>query len=96
MKNLTRPMLSYYFTIAANEHGVLLDRSPSQIAPARMAVILCNHSDPRVAREWRELTRDLSQVNQGIISLLLEELDTVDRDPGEISQTRTYLSSLLV
>ena len=96
VKNLTRPMLSYYFTIAANEHGVLLDRSPSQIAPARMAVVLCNHLDPRVAREWRELTRDLGQVNQGIVNLLLEELDTVDRVPTEINQTRTYLSSLLI
>jgi uncharacterized protein (TIGR00288 family) len=96
VKNLTRPMLSYYFTIAANEHGVLLDRSPSQIAPARMAVILCTHEDVRVARAWRELARDLSQVNKGIINLLIEELDAVERDPAQIDQARVYLLSLLV
>jgi uncharacterized protein (TIGR00288 family) len=96
VKNLTRPMLSYYFTIAANEHGVLLDRSPSQIAPARMAVILCTHEDSRVQRAWRELARDLSQVNRGIINLLIEELDVVERNPAEIDQARVYLSSLLV
>lgn len=96
VKNLTRPMLSYYFTIAANEHGVLLDRSPSQIAPARMAVILCNHKEPSVSREWRDLTWSLSQVNQGIINLMVEELDSVERDPEEIDETRGYLSSLLV
>ena len=96
VKNLTRPMLSYYFTIAANEHGILLDRSPSQIAPARMAVILCTHEDARVARAWRELARDLSQVNKGIINLLIEELDAVERDPAQIDQARVYLLSLLV
>jgi uncharacterized protein (TIGR00288 family) len=97
VKNLTRPMLSYYFTIAANEHGVLLDRSPSQIAPARMAAILCNHPDVRVARTWRDLARDLGQVNKGIISLLIKELDdVVEIEAGQIDQTRVYLSSLLV
>ena len=96
VKNLTRPMLSYYFTIAANEHGVLLERSPSQIAPARMAVVLCNHDDKKVSELWCELVRDLGRVNQGIINLLIDELDLVDEDPLKIAQTRAYLSSLLV
>jgi hypothetical protein len=96
IKNLTRPMLSYFFTIAANTHGVLLDRSPSQIAPAHMAAILCTHPDSQVAQQWRELTQALSEVNQGIINLLIEELDAIGGESVEINQTRVYLSSLLV
>jgi len=96
VKNLARPMLSYYFTIAVNTHGVLLDRSPSQIAPAHMAVILCNHSDLQVVQLWRELTQSLSEVNQGIINLLIEELDAIGGESTEIYQTKIYLSSLLI
>jgi len=96
VKNLMRPMLSYYFTIAANEHGVLLERSPSQIAPAHIAVILSNHSDSRVAQKWRELAQLLSQVNQGIINLLIEELDSIGGEAAQTNQTRVYLSSLLI
>jgi len=96
VKNLTRPMLSYYFTIAANTHGVLLDRSPSQIAPAHMAVILCNHADLQVVQQWRELTQSLSEVNQGIVNLLIEEMDAIGGESAEIYQAKVYLSSLMI
>ena len=91
-----RPMLSYYFTIAANEHGVLLERSPSQIAPAHIAITLSNHPAPLVAQKWRELAQSLSQVNQGIINLLIEELDAIGGESLQAKQTKMYLSSLLV
>lgn len=96
VKNLMRPMLSYYFTIAANEHGVLLERSPSQIAPAHIAIILSNHTDLRVVQKWRELAQALSQVNPGIVNLLIEELGAISGESAQTNQTRMYLSSLLV
>ncbi len=96
VKNLVRPMLSYYFTIAANEHGVLLERSPSQIAPAHIAIILSNHPDVQVVQKWRELAQALSQVNPGIINLLIEELGAIPGESAQANQTRMYLSSLLV
>ena len=96
VKNLMRPMLSYYFTIAANKYGVLLERSPSQIAPAHIAIILSNHPDFQVVQAWRELTQSLSEVNQGIINLLIEELDAIGGESAQTNQTRMYLSSLLI
>jgi hypothetical protein len=95
--NLLRPMLSYYQTIAANENRERLAVSPGQTQPARIAVVLNTHKNPKVQERWLELARRLAQVNPAALWTVvqaLELMDTTEMTPG-VQETRTTLADLL-
>jgi len=75
---LVQPMLSFYFTVAANESGQMLDVQPGRTHPARMTIILHDHPDPGVRERWLQLARDLARVNQTVLRTVIQRLEAME------------------
>ena len=91
------PMLSFYFTTAANEHGEILDYSPGQTHPARMAAALCAHPNPSVRDSWTALVEDLAAVNSTLLRTIIQRLETVEtlRETPGAGEARDIMAGLL-
>lgn len=74
---LVLPMLSFYFTIAANQEQVMLDVSPGHKHPAHIAAAVLNSPNPQVQDRARELARKLAEINPALLRKIIERLDTV-------------------
>jgi uncharacterized protein (TIGR00288 family) len=94
---LVLPMISFYLTIAASENGELLEVSPGRTHPARIAVLLNRHRNPRVQERWAELVKRMARVNPTVLRMVvqtLEVLETEEAIPGA-RETRNTLVDLL-
>ncbi len=74
-------VLSFYFTIAAARGKMTYSVAPGQTPPIKMAVWLNSHEVNRVREDWKELVRELAQVNPALVRLLIERLQNIpERD----------------
>ncbi|MGC9357059.1 MAG: NYN domain-containing protein, partial [Anaerolineae bacterium] len=97
VRNLVQPMLSYYFTIAANENHEMLDVSPGRTHPARIAIALQQHSNRKVRQRWADLVTNLVRVNPPLLRLvdqMLETLESSETDPAA-RETHQVLQRLM-
>lgn len=97
VRKLAPPMLSFYFTIASNEHNDMLRVSPGRTHPARLAVVLHNHENPAIRRRWLELVRDLVRINPTLLRGIIHRLaflEEEDQLPGA-HETRQTLVRLI-
>lgn len=94
VRKLVPPMLSFYFTIAPNEHNDLLKVSPGRTHPARLCVLLHNHSNPAVRQRWMELTREIVRINPALLRGLVQRLAFLE-DEGQLTDTRETRETLL-
>jgi uncharacterized protein (TIGR00288 family) len=97
VRKLVPPMLSFYFTIAPNEHNDLLKVSPGRTHPARLAVLLHNHRNSEVRRRWLEMVRELVRINSPLLRGLIQRLAFLEEDdqlPGA-NETRRTLTRLI-
>jgi uncharacterized LabA/DUF88 family protein len=74
---LVLPMLSFYFTIAANQEQVMLDVSPGHKHPAYIEVSILNSVNPRVQEHGKELARKLVEINPALLRKVIERLDAI-------------------
>jgi hypothetical protein len=93
IRKLVPPMLSFYFTIAANENGQMLDVPPGRTHPARITVMLHGHPNPRVRGRWIELADDLARVNPTLLRIVIQRLEAMDK-MEEIHGAREARSTL--
>ena len=89
-------MLSFYFTIAANENGEWLQLSPGRTPPERMAIELYNHPNPRVGERWLKLVEGLMRVNPALLRTVVQRINVLEKEretPGtrETSQALAEL-----
>lgn len=97
VRKLVPPMLSFYFTIAPNEHNETLQVSPARTHPARLAVVLHSHENPVVRRRWLELVQDLVRINPTLLRSVIQRLAFLEEEdhlPGA-RETRETLIRLL-
>jgi len=97
LQKLTRPMLSFYFTVGASEHGELLEVPPGRTHPARVAIAVCNHSNPEVRRRWLELVDNLARLNPTVLQAVVERLEGLEMGseiPGAGATRRAILQVL--
>ena len=97
VRKLVPPMLSFYFTIAPNEHNDLLKVAPGRTHPARLSVLLHNHHNERVRRRWLELAREVVRINPTLLRGIIQRLAFLE-DEDQLSgsrATRQTLTNLL-
>jgi uncharacterized protein (TIGR00288 family) len=97
LQKLTRPMLSFFFTVAANEMGELLEVSPGRTHPARVAISVFNHPNPKVRQRWMALTENLARVNPAVLREVVQRLAALEMEseiPGA-GETRRAIVQIL-
>jgi len=97
VRKLVPPMLSFYFTIAPNEHNDLLKVSPGRTHPARLCVLLHNHRNPQIRRRWLELVREIVAINPTLLRGIIQRLAFLE-DEDQLAGaeiTREMLTKLL-
>ena len=97
LQKLVLPMLSFYFTIAANENGEWLQLSPGRTPPERMAIELYNHPNPRVGERWLKLAEELMRVNPALLRTVIQRINVLEKEretPGT-RETSQALAELL-
>ncbi|MBX2999766.1 MAG: NYN domain-containing protein [Caldilineaceae bacterium] len=97
VRKLVPPMLSFYFTIAPNEHNDLLKVSPGRTHPARLAVLLHNHRNPEVRRRWLEMVRELVKINPPLLRGIIQRLAFLEEEDNlaGANTTRRTLTRLI-
>jgi len=97
LQRLVQPLLSFYFTIAANLHGELLEFPPGRTHPARIAIALCMHNHTGVREKWLAQVRELHRVNPALLRMVIQRLELFERTaeiPGT-RETRVTLAELI-
>jgi tetratricopeptide (TPR) repeat protein len=97
IQRLIQPLLSFYFTIAANVHGELLEFPPGRTHPARIAIALNTHNNLAVRKRWLSDVRELSRVNPAPLRMVIQRLDVFEKTaeiPG-VQETRDTLASIV-
>ncbi len=87
IQRLVEPLLSFYFTVAANENNEMLQFSPGRTHPGRIAVALYTHSNPDVREQWLSQVRDLQRVNPAMLRIVKQHLESFERT-AQIPGTR--------
>ncbi len=87
IQRLVEPLLSFYFTVAANENNEMLQFSPGRTHPGRIAVALYVHSNPAVREQWLTQVRDLQRVNPAMLRIVKQHLESFERT-AQIPGTR--------
>ena len=87
VQRLVEPLLSFYFTIAANLHRELLEHPPGRTHPARIAIALHTHANPAVRAQWLAQARALGHTNPGMLRIVIQRLEHLART-AEIPGTR--------
>lgn len=97
VRKLVPPMISFYFTIAPNEHSDLLKVSPGRTHPARLAVILHNHPNPQIRRRWLGMVRDLVRINPPLLRGIVQRLAFLEEEDqlAGARETRRTLTRLI-
>ena len=87
IQRLVEPLLSFYFTVAANENNEMLQFSPGRTHPGRIAVALYTHSNPAVREQWLTQVRELQRVNPAMLRIVKQHLESFERT-AQIPGTR--------
>ena len=75
MRGLLNPMLAYYWANAGRELGINVSSwNLSTATPAQIAVLAANHENIQLQRRWRERTRALAEVNEGVLRRVVEQI----------------------
>ena len=75
MRGLINPMLVYYWANAGRELGVDVSSwNLSAALPAQVAMYAVNHDNSGLVAGWRQRTRDLAEVNPGVLQRVVEQI----------------------
>jgi len=79
VQGLVEPMLSFYFTLAANVNRELLEFPPGRTHPARIVATLAIHPNPKVRSRWFNQARDLQRVNSPLLRIIIQRLEIFEQ-----------------
>jgi hypothetical protein len=75
MRGLINPMLAYYWANAGRELGVDVSSwNLSAALPAQVAMYAVNHENQDLVAGWQQRTRDLAEVNPGVLQRVVEQI----------------------
>ena len=75
MRGLINPMLVYYWANAGRELGVDVSSwNLSSALPAQVAMHAVTHENEELVARWRSRTRDLAEVNPGVLKRVVEQI----------------------
>ena len=77
VNRLASPMLSFYFTIAANQEQTNLNASPGQRPPTQIVSMILDSPNPQVQERGRELAAKLAGVNPALLRNMIQRLEAV-------------------
>ena len=96
---LVLPMLSFYFTIAANQEQVTLEVAPGRKHPAHIVTAVLNSGHPPVQENARALATKLAEINPALLRSVIERLDDIAAKANEPklpeARARQVLSEIL-
>lgn len=96
VRKVVPPMLAFYFTLAANEYNETLPVSPGRTHPARLAVFLHGHSNPKVRIRWLELAQALRTINPPLLRSIIQRLAFLEKEGlAGAKETRETLTRLV-
>jgi len=100
VERLVQPMLSFYFTTAANQEHIMLDASPGRQHPAKIITLIFNHPNPQVQERGLKLARDLAEINPALLRKVIQRLETIttnkngEKPPEEDKAQQTLIGIL--
>jgi len=75
MRGLINPMLAYYWANAGRELGIDVSAwNLSAALPAQVAMYAVNHENQELVEGWRQRTRELAEVNPGVLQRVVEQI----------------------
>ena len=75
MRGLINPMLVYYWANAARSLGIDVSSwNLSSALPAQVAMYAVTHENRELVERWRSRTRDLAEVNPGVLQRVVEQI----------------------
>ena len=80
---LVLPMLSFYFTTAANQEQVFLEVTPGRKHPAYIVTAVLNSGHLPVQQRARELATKLAEINPALLRSVIERLDAITSQANE-------------
>lgn len=96
VRGLINPMLSYYWANAGRELNI--NTAPWNLgaaSPGQIAVAVATYPDPRLHERWRELTRDLAQVNPDLLRRIADQILLNRGDSPEYAQVVEQIQQIL-
>ncbi len=78
VQRLVEPLVSFYFTIAANRHQEMLEHPPGRTHPARIAIALYMHHNLNVRQEWLTLAQEMYATNPAIARMVIQRLEVFE------------------
>ena len=94
VRGLMRPMLSYFFAIAARRFEPTF-QAQANASPAQLAIQLHNHPNPAVGRAFEDLLTRLGQVTPVPVRMLIKQAPIVTADSSQRERTLAFLTRLL-
>lgn len=96
LERLVQPMLSFYFTTAANQESIMLDASPGRQHPANIVNIVFNHPNENVQQRGVTLANELAQINPTMLRKIIQRLEAIvaTTNGGENSDEQKTLKLL--
>jgi len=91
LDRLIQPMLSFYFTVAANLGQVTLEASPGRQHPAQIVAMIFTHENQDVQQRGADLARKLARINPTLLRKIIQRLEaiTTDSDSAHPAEART-------
>ncbi len=75
MRGLINPMLVYYWANAARSLGIDVSSwNLSSALPAQVAMHAVTHENQELVDRWRQRTRELAEVNPGVLKRVVEQI----------------------
>ena len=96
MRGLINPMLAYYWANAGRELGVDVSAwNLSAALPAQVAMHAVNHENQELVESWRQRTRDLAEVNPGVLQRVVEQIRHNYADQAAYLKAATEIQRIL-
>ncbi|HUN22627.1 MAG TPA: NYN domain-containing protein [Anaerolineales bacterium] len=92
MRGLVNPMLAYYWANAGRELGITV---AAKSLPAQSAVFAATHSNPDLQALWRQITRDLVEVNPTLVRRVAKQIRLNRGEGAEVRQVADELEAML-
>ncbi|MEJ2597967.1 MAG: NYN domain-containing protein [Anaerolineales bacterium] len=75
MRGLINPMLAYYWSNAGRELEINVSSwNLSMSSPAQIAIYAATHPNPDLRNLWRSITKELAQVNPGLLRRISNQI----------------------
>jgi hypothetical protein len=92
MRRLINPVLHYCWKNLAREMGVEL---PYTTSPISTAIQMATHANPELQQKWEEATRQLAQVNPGVLRRVANQIRLIPEDSQQNIQVAEQIERMV-